>query len=71
MLTNVLTQQTKIVMAHQIAKDYGYFICNVGTIDKQKWLLYHRPGNDRSVFVGKRSSVDGILSLIKKVTGWK
>lgn len=73
MVTNVIQQSTKWMMAKQIAKAHGYFIVNLGTLSTPKYLLYRERNDycDNNIFVGKRSSIDGILSLVKKVTGFK
>ena len=59
----MLTQQQKLFKSMQIAKDNG-------TVDNPKYLLY-RISIPKNVCVGKRKSIDGILSFVKKVTGYK
>jgi hypothetical protein len=70
MVTNNLSQLTKLTMAKRIAKDYGYFIVNMGSQVQPSFLLY-KEDSPRNRFVAKRSSVDGLLSLVKTATGFK
>ena len=70
MVTNVVTQQQKLFMAMQIAKDYGYHVASVGTVHKPKYLLY-KVDTPKYKFVGKRITIDGILRLTKLTTGFK
>lgn len=58
---------TKLKHAKMIAKQGGCFIVERGGYDNKEFLLY-RECQPRNVFVGKRSTVDGILSLVKKAT---
>lgn len=57
---------TKLRHAKMIAKEGGCFIVEKGGYDNKEFLLY-RECQPRNVFVGKRSTVEGILSLTKKV----
>jgi len=50
-----------------IAKEGGCFIVERGGYDDKVFLLY-RECQPRNVLVGKRSTIDGILSLVKKAT---
>lgn len=70
MVTNIISQQQKLSMAKQIAKDYGYFVVNYGNVAIPRYLLY-RVDTPKNVFVGKRKSIDGMLTFVKKVTGYK
>ncbi len=70
MVTHTISQPTKLMMAKQIAKDHGYFVVSHGTISSPIFLLY-REASPRNVFVAKRSSVDGLLTLVKTTTGFK
>lgn len=58
---------TKLKHAKTIAKEGGCFIVERGEVGARYWLLY-RECSPRNVLVGKRSSIDGILSLAKKAT---
>ena len=58
---------TKLRYAKMIAKEGGCFIVEKGGYDNKEFLLY-RECQPRNVFVGKRSTVEGILSLTKKAT---
>ncbi len=70
MVTNVISQQQKLFMAMQIAKDYGYYVSSVGSVDKPKYLLYF-VDKPKFKFIGRRSSIDGILRLTKLTTGFR
>lgn len=73
---------TKLKQAKFLAREGRCFIverservrvldCNMPHyIDRIYWLVY-RQGEPRNVFVGKRSSIDGLLSLVKKATNFK
>ncbi len=58
---------TKLKHAKAIAKQGNCFIVERGGYDNKVFLLY-RECQPRNVLVGKRSTVDGILSLTKKAT---
>ena len=60
---------TKLKHAKAIAKEGGCFIIEKGGYDDKVYILY-RECQPRNVFVGKRSSVEGILSLTKKATNF-
>jgi hypothetical protein len=60
----------KLKHAKMIAKEGRCFIVEMGGYDNKKFLLY-RECSPRNVLVGKRSSVDGILSLAKKATNFE
>jgi len=70
MVTNVVSQQQKLTMAMRIAKDYGYYLASVGTVDKPKYLLY-KVDKPKFKFVGKRITIDGIVRLTKLTTGFR
>ena len=57
---------TKLKHAKMIAKEGGCFIVEKGNYDNKEYLLY-RECLPRNVFIGKRSTVEGILKLTKKV----
>ena len=61
---------TKLRHAKMIAKEGGCFIVEKGGCDNKEFLLY-RECQPRNVFVGKRSTVEGILSLTKKATNFE
>ena len=61
---------TKLRHAKMIAKEGGCFIVEKGGYDNKEFLLY-RECQPRNVFVGKRSTVEGILSLTKKATNFE
>lgn len=56
---------TKLKHAKTIAKEGGCFIVERGDCDNREYILYRivNPVNQR---IGKRSTIDGILSLVKK-----
>ncbi len=56
---------TKLKHAKTIAKEGGCFIVERGDYDNKEYILYRivNPVNQR---IGKRSTIDGILSLVKK-----
>lgn len=60
---------TKLKHAKIIAREAGCFIVERGGYDDKVFLLY-RECQPRNVLVGKRSSVEGILSLTKKATNF-
>lgn len=61
---------TKLKHAKAIAKENNCFIVEMGGYDNKKFLLY-RECTPRNVLVGKRSTVEGILSLTKKATNFE
>lgn len=65
----IYNELTKLKHAKQIAKDGGCFIVECGNIESRFYLLY-RECQPRNVFVGKRSSIDGILKLAKVATNF-
>lgn len=60
----------KLKHAKLIAKEHGCFVVEKGGYNDKKYLLYRecKPAN---VFIGRRSSVDGILKLVKVATTTK
>jgi hypothetical protein len=64
------SDMTKLKHAKMIAKEGGCFILEKGGYDDKEFLLY-RECQPRNVFVGKRSCVEGILSLTKKATNFE
>ena len=68
-MTVAYADLTKLKHAKTIAKEGGCFIVEKGGYDNKEYLLY-RECKPRNVFVGKRSSVEGILSLTKKATNF-
>ncbi len=67
---------TKLKHAHSIAQEANYFIAvivekklarNGGLVQKTCYILY-RKGGMRNERVGKRSSIDAILRLVKAAT---
>lgn len=73
MFKAVISEETKMRMARQIAKDGGCFVVSMGTIAKPKYLLYResREVGVKNQLVGKRSSAQGILNLAKTATNFK
>ena len=61
---------TKLKHAKMIAKEGGCFIVEKGGYDDKVYILY-RECQPRNVLVGKRSTVEGILSLTKKATNFE
>lgn len=61
------TDATKLEHAKTIAKEGGCFIVEQGGYDNKEYLLY-RECSPRNIRIGKRSTIDGILSLVKKAT---
>ena len=57
----------KLKHAKMIAKEGKCFIVEKGVYDNKEYLLY-RECSPRNVFVGKRSSIAGILAFVKKAT---
>lgn len=70
MVARAIPQYQKMIMCKQIARDHHHFIVNRGN-DVKPVLLLYREAEPRNVLVGKRSSVDGMLALVKKATGFK
>ena len=72
-----LSDEMKLKMAKTIARDHGYFIVEKREMGRHqfitKWLLYRekREYETKNTFVGKRSSVTGLLSFVKTTTGFK
>lgn len=62
-MTRLYTDLAKFKQAKLIANEGNCFIVDKG----QEFLLY-RKGEMKNTFVGKRSTCDGILELVKKVT---
>jgi len=60
---------TKLKHAKTIAKEGGFFIVEKGGYDNKEYLLY-RECRPRNIFIGKRSTVEGILKLTKKATNF-
>ena len=58
---------TKLKHAKMIAKEGKCFIVERGDYDKKEFILY-RECSPRNIRIGKRSTIDGILSLVKKAT---
>lgn len=58
---------TKLKHAKAIAKEGRCFIVERGGYDNKIYFLY-RECQPRNELVGRRSTVDGILSLVKKAT---
>jgi len=61
------SDSTKLKHAKIIAKEGGCFIVERGGHEDKFYLLY-RQCEPRNFLVGKRSSIDGILTLAKKAT---
>lgn len=61
---------TKLKHAKMIAKEGGCFIVERGDYDNKEFILYRENKHGSDVRIGKRSSVEGILSLTKKATGF-
>lgn len=60
----------QLTEAKQIAKDHGYFVVEKTEAKGLRFLLY-RKQRDRNVFVGRRSSPEGIRELVCNVTNFK
>jgi hypothetical protein len=61
------SDETKLKHAKMIAKDCKCFIVERGNYDNKEFILY-RECSPRNIRIGKRSTIDGILSLVKKAT---
>lgn len=66
---------TKLKQAKFLAREGGCFVVEKQEPRKHSWQpelktfwLVYRVGEPRNVFVGKRSSIAGLLSLVKKAT---
>lgn len=62
------TDATKLSHAKIAAKEGGCFIVERGDYDNKEYILYRENKYGPNVRIGKRSSIDGILSLVKKAT---
>lgn len=59
---------TKLKHAKAIAKEGRCFIVERGGYDNKEFILYRENQHGPNLRIGKRSTVDGILSLVKKAT---
>lgn len=59
---------TKLKHAKTIAREGGCFIVERGDYDNKEFILYRNNNFGPNVCIGKRSTIDGILSLVKKAT---
>ena len=59
---------TKLKHAKMIAKEGGCFIVERGDYDNKEFILYRNNNFGPNIRIGKRSTIDGILSLVKKAT---
>lgn len=62
------TDATKLKHAKTIAREGGCFIVERGNYDNKEYILYRENKFGSNVRIGKRSTIDGILSLTKKAT---
>jgi len=62
-MTRLYTDLAKFKQAKFIAKEGNCFI-----VDKGKEYLLYRIGAVKNTFIGKRTTCDGILDLVKKAT---
>lgn len=62
------TDATKLNHAKMIAKEGGCFIVERGDYDNKEFILYRNNNFGPNVRIGKRLTIDGILSLVKKAT---
>lgn len=62
------SELTKLKHAKAIAKEGGCFIVERGDYDNKEFILYRENKYGPNVRIGKRSTIDGILSLVKKAT---
>ena len=62
------TDAMKLKHAKMIAKEGGCFIVERGDYDNKEYILYRNNNFGPNVRIGKRSTIDGILSLTKKAT---
>lgn len=67
----IYTDATKLKHAKTIAKEGGCFIVEKGGYDNKEYILYRNNNFGPNVRIGKRSSVEGILSLTKKATNFE
>jgi len=61
------TLHEKIELAHRIAKLYKYRVVNCGSQLFPQWVMYSEFGSR----IGARKTIDGMLRLVKQVTGYK
>lgn len=57
---------TKLKHAKAIAKEGGCFIVERGDCDNKEYILYRKVEFAPNQRIGKRSTIDGILSFVKK-----
>ena len=62
---------TNLKHAKMIAKKGGCFIVEKGGYDNKEFILYRENKFGPNVRIGKRSTVEGILSLTKKATNFE
>ena len=62
---------TKLKRAKMIAKEGGCFIVERGDYDNKEFILYRENKHGPNVRIGKRSTIEGILSLTKKATNFE
>lgn len=62
------SETTKLKHAKIIAKEGGCFILERGGYDNKEFILYRENPHGENIRIGKRSTIDGILSLVKKAT---
>lgn len=66
-----------IRQAKQIARDHGYYVVERGPWDKREYILYREQrgfdpyATGRGVRVGKRTTAEGLYSLVCKTTGFE
>lgn len=58
----------KLKHAKIIAKEGGCFIVERADCDNKEFILYRENKYGPNIRIGKRSTIDGILSLVKKAT---
>ncbi len=58
----------KLNHAKMIANEGRCFIVERGDYDNKEFILYRNNNFGPNIRIGKRSSIDGILSLVKKAT---
>jgi len=59
---------TKLKHAKMIAKQGSCFIVERGGYDNKEFILYRENLHGSNFRIGKRSTINGILSLVKKAT---
>jgi hypothetical protein len=59
---------TKLKHAKTIAREGGCLIVERGDYDNKEFILYRNNDFGPNVRIGKRSTIEGILSLVKKAT---